>query len=919
MSETWNPEKNKDSFLPKKLEGYLDYHGVEGSSLKGGCGFYVKDNYTPIPRKDLEFKVTNTGSETENCWIELVNNAGPNVLVGVFYRHPSKDTEQFHENLKNTLKKINREKKKTIICGDFNLNLLNFEKDKQTNSFLSTMFQNNFQPCITEPTRITNANKPSLVDNIFINTFDDPSCGNILEHISYDHLPNFAIIDHEHKNKKHSIKKRDKRNFDKDKFLADLLDDGQLLAKLINEEDSESACVCFIKEFVKALDVHQPLRELSKKEKKILQKPWLTNGLLKSISKKRSLFKQFKDDKFKDKTSDIYQQYKTYNDMINKLKRKCMRDHYQNYFSENFRNSRKIWTGINTLLNRHKKQQNTIYLEDNGFISDPTKVANKFNDFFLNIADKLSAKIENKNTKPQDYLKNPNKSKFTLKETTPDEIVKITNQLDSKKSGDIYSISPEIVKLSNQIVADALAIIFNRCIREGHFPDALKMAKIIPVHKADSVLTVSNYRPISLLPIFSKIMERLIYNQFIEYIEKYNILSDLQFGFQKNKSTEHAISTIFTNITNALKNKQSSYCIFLDFAKAFDTVNHDILLQKLKYYGVQGITLKLFESYLSNRTQVVEVNGMLSEKGVIRHGVPQGSILGPLLFLLYINDISKSSDILKFFLFADDTTVFYSADPSDENTEEILNTELEKVAGWLAANKLSLNVKKSNFLHFHYGKDQKKPLNIKINNTQVEEKESTKYLGTFIDNKLSWKIQIQHIKTKLARGIGMISKIRYFVDEACLLKMFYSFVQSHINYNILNWSCTLKTNLAPIENKLKKAIRVISFAQTMYDHTDPLFKQHNILPFHKHVSFRKALFMWKLAHGYQPKVVSDLFTGNLHNQIKFVLPHPRNESAKSYFVYSSIKEWNAVPDTLKLTSTLSNFSLKYKTHLLESI
>ena len=154
------------------------------------------------------------------------------------------------------------------------------------------MFQNNFQPCITEPTRITNANKPTLVDNIFINTFDDPSCGNILEHISYDHLPNFVILDHEHKNKKHSVKKRDKRNFDKDKFLADLLDDGQLLAKLINEKDSESACVYFIKEFVKALDVHQPLREFSKKEKKILQKPWLTQWTARINKQKEILNKR---------------------------------------------------------------------------------------------------------------------------------------------------------------------------------------------------------------------------------------------------------------------------------------------------------------------------------------------------------------------------------------------------------------------------------------------------------------------------------------------------------------------------------------------------------------------------------------------------------------------------------------------------
>ena len=231
--------------------------------------------------------------------------------------------------------------------------------------------------------------------------------------------------------------------------------------------------------------------------------------------------------------------------------------------------------------------------------------------------------------------------------------------------------------------------------------------------------------------------------------------------------------------------KNPFFCIFLDFSKAFDTVNHQILIEKLKYYGVDGSTLALllssYLSYLTNRTQVVEVNGVESDVGIIKHGVPQGSILGPLLFLLYINDISNSSDILRFFLFADDTTVYYSADPSSDNTEHILNTELEKVSCWLAANKLSLNVKKSNFLHFKYGNSQIASPNIKIDNIAIEEKESTKYLGTFIDNKLNWKTQIQHVKAKLSRGSGMISKIRHYVDEACLLKMYHSFFQSHVN------------------------------------------------------------------------------------------------------------------------------------------
>ena len=918
LTETWHTKKSL-SFSPKRMEGYLEYYGREGSSLKGGCGFYVKDSFTPIPRHDLEFQITDPGCETETCWIELVNNSGPNILIGVFYRHPSRNNHNFAEKLKTTLKKINREKKKAIICGDFNLNLLNFDTDKQTNTFLSNMFQQNFQPCITEPTRITNSNKPSLVDNIFINTFDDPSCGNILEHISYDHLPNFIVLEHHHTNKKKTIKKRDKKNFDKDKFLADLLDNGNLLLNLINAKDSESACIYFLQKYVENLDIHQPMRDLSKKEKKLLEKPWLTQGLLKSISTKRKLFKQFKNDKFKDKKSNVYQKYKTHNDLVNKLKKVSMKMHYQNYFKNHFANSRKAWQGINTLLNRHRKPQNTIYLEDNGFISDPAKVANKFNDFFLNVAENLSSKIAKRNNKYQDYLNNPNKSRFCLKETIPDEVVKIIKNLDSKKSSDIYNISPETVKLSNQIVADSIAIIFNRCIKDGNFPDLLKLAKVIPIHKGDSVLAVANYRPISLLPIFSKIFERLIYDQFIEYIDENEILSSLQFGFQRNKSTEHAISSIISNITDASSNKKSSYCIFLDFAKAFDTVNHKILIEKLKYYGVTGSTLNLFESYLSNRTQVVEVNGKMSDEGIIKHGVPQGSILGPLLFLLYINDISNSSEILKFFLFADDTTVFYSADPSADNTETILNQELEKVSSWLAANKLSLNVKKSNFLHFHHGASHKKTLNIQINGTPVEEKQSTKYLGTFIDNKLNWKAQIQHIKAKLARGIGMISKIRYYVDESCLLKMYHSFFQSHINYNLLNWSCTHQSSLKPIETKMKKALRVISFSKTKYDHTSPLFKMHKILPFNDLVVLKKATLMWQIAHGYAPKIICSIFERNQHNHLRFILPRVENERQKLLLKYSSIKAWNTFTDTIKNSSTLSSFKEKCKSQLLANI
>ena len=408
-----------------------------------------------------------------------------------------------------------------------------------------------------------------------------------------------------------------------------------------------------------------------------------------------------------------------------------------------------------------------------------------------------------------------------------------------------------------------------------------------------------------------------MFNRLTEF-ENNKILSKNQFGFQKNKSTELAVTSIISHITKSYDNKESSYCIFLDFAKAFDTVNHDILLEKLKHYGIKNKAFLWFKSYLSNRTQFTQIGDKISDVGYIKHGVPQGSILGPLLFLLFINDITEASSILKFFLFADDTTVFYS-DKTNSSTEETINKELENVSNWLAANKLSLNVKKSIFMHFHHGRQRKNTLNIKINNTNIEEKSTAKYLGTLIDNKLTWKPHIQYIKTKLSRATGIISKIRYFSTDNVLLNLYYSFVQSHINYNLLNWSSADKTTLNPIRTCIKKIVRVIQF-ENKYEHTTPLFKKLNILPLDAQIKHKQGIFMWKLSHNLIPPPVSSLFSQLPHNPNKFNLQNPRIERGKRSFTYASVKNWNTeVPLHLKTLTSLKNFNVKYKEYLLSLI
>ena len=448
----------------------------------------------------------------------------------------------------------------------------------------------------------------------------------------------------------------------------------------------------------------------------------------------------------------------------------------------------------------------------------------------------------------------------------------------------------------------------------------MKLAKVIPIHKADSKYIVTNYRPISLLPIFSKIFEKLMYKRVMEFITKNNILIPSQFGFQKNKSTELAVNAIINNIINSFDIKETSYCIFLDFAKAFDTVNHDILIKKLEHYGIRGMPLNWFKSYLYQRQQSTEIEGTLSDIEYIKCGVPQGSVLGPLLFLLYINDIANSSSILKFFLFADDTTLFYSAKTSPY-LEKQLNVELKKVNNWLVSNKLSLNVGKSCFLNFSLVPPII-DIKIKIANKIIEQKKVTKYLGVLIDDKLLWKDHIQSINMKIRKGIGILYNLKEFVTQSTLKTLYYSFIQPYLDYNILNWSCAPSSNLDCLKVSTNKAVRTI-LSKNKREHAPPLFKELDILPLDDLIKLRRASFMWKVKNNLLPTTMTSWFqinnsiiTNRIHNEVTYILPQPRIEYAKRHITFSGPELWNSeIPNEPKKSTSSKAFKNKYKKYL----
>ena len=463
--------------------------------------------------------------------------------------------------------------------------------------------------------------------------------------------------------------------------------------------------------------------------------------------------------------------------------------------------------------------------------------------------------------------------------------------------------------------------IYNWSFSSGTVPNKLKIAQVIPIYKKGSTIDLSNYRPISLLSIFSKLLEILMYTRLINFFEKNDVLFHGQFGFRANHSTSQALILITDKIQKAIEEKLFSCGVFLDLRKAFVTVDHSILINKLQHYGIRGIANKWFNSYLDDRKQIVSVGTIKSDLNDIVCGVPQGSVLRPLLFLVYINDFNNSSDLLDFHLFADDSNLFY-AHKNLRSLEEHLNQQLINIHNWLCANKLSFNVDKSHFVIFHpVQKVVDYTINLSINNKDLVEKKSYKYLGVIIDSNLNWKEHVNELCKKISRGIGILLKLRNFVKIDILIKIYYSIIYPFLIYGIIIWGNTYKTNVKPLTELQKKAIRIITFSP-FRTHSSPLFKELNLLKFPDIVQFCTVLFMHQYHCDTLPIIFTDFFKEHKHNyntrlssKSTFALPKVRTNYGIFNIRYCGPKAWNSVDESLKLLSNKA-FKRQFKISLI---
>jgi hypothetical protein len=425
-------------------------------------------------------------------------------------------------------------------------------------------------------------------------------------------------------------------------------------------------------------------------------------------------------------------------------------------------------------------------------------------------------------------------------------------------------ISPKFIKQISDEIVSPLSHIANLSLEKGLFPSDMKISKIIPIYKNNDPTLVKNYRPISLLPAFSKIIERLVYNRLYKYISLHGILSPSQYGFQKNMSIEMAILEMQDRIIKALSNKLWCIGVFLDLSKAFDTLNHNILLSKLSYYGIRGTSLNWFHSYLENRSQFVSFIDKDSEYKKTICGVPQGSILGPLLFILYINDFSNISQDNQKILFADDTNILYTG-PDINSLIPHINSSLDNIYRWFSANKLSLNVEKTNYVVFHRFRQVIPNFShpILIDSRQIKRVNTVKFLGIYLDQNMNWKEHISVKSNQIAKVNGILCRLKHQLPHNILKTIYNSLVLPHINYAVTSWGNTANNELKRIKILQKKSIRILSNSKYI-SHTEPLFKKLRLLKVEDIFKLNCCKMYHKLTKGLTPSYFHTELETNSH-------------------------------------------------------
>lgn len=883
FAETWLNQSNNDLV---DLSGYSSCHNVRSTQQGGGVGLYVNDSITFSPIHGLN--IMKPAFESVFIQITKIPNSSLQPRVGVIYRPPNADLPSFMEHLHVVLGVLQNDLKVTYILGDFNINLLAYETHHHVRDFIDLMRSQSYFPLISEPTRKT-PSSATLIDNIFTNVINQNHKSGILYSDLSDHLPIWACNEYvlncnvNRLVKFRSFSDQNIARFHERLFITSWDD-------ILSLTDCQAAFTRFYNRLQDCFLTSFPLQ--IKKLFGYRNQPWVTNTLKKAINRKNKLYRRFLQ------RPTVFNEivYKVAKSQVTRDIKATKRAYYHEQLLRNKGKMKEMWKILKSVIGCKDKNTNCheVVIDDEP-ISEPNLVSNHFNDFFVEIGDKLASSIDPTDTSPLSYLGRPLAQSIFLTPVTSDELRNCVASLKNSSPGH-DGIRAEVLKKSLHLVAVPLLHILNLSFSTGVFPRELKLANVTPVFKTGDSRVIGNYRPISILSVFSKILEKVMYARLYDFLTEHDTLYCKQFGFRNGFSTEMALLSATNFITKSLDDKKHVVAVFLDMRKAFDTVNLDILLLKLFHLGIRGPAHKWFSEFLIGRKQRVVINGVSSGLRDMVCGVPQGSTLGPLLFLLYINDLPNALSDVTPIIFADDTSLFMGGTDVNAMVENF-NSQLSRVHVWLRANRLNLNLTKTHSMLFSLNSQiHSGPLHLTVDGALVERVSSTKYLGVLIDDHLTWALHINNISCKLSKSIGILNRVKHFLNRETMLMLYYAFIFPYLTYCFLVWGKAAYVHLQKLTVLQKRAVRVITMSHFMA-HTDPLYKELKIVHADDLYRYLCSIFIYKSLKSLFPRDFLAHFNpfspdSLSRNRINYICPFFRTSQGQKSLKFQSVKLYN---------------------------
>ena len=867
---------------------------AEQKQMHTGLVVYIHDSIRHFVkrRNDLE------SDTVEAIWLEIFQKKSASAYVCSLYRNPAYTSEWMNDFM-TMMDKI-PDNADIVLLGDFNFDLFG-----QQNSWLTVISMLGLSQLITDSTRVTSKTQ-TLIDHIYTNDPTKVINPTIIQSSLSDHYAIFctyhAKLPKLPKNGHDYIQYRSFKGFNETLFLHDIacLPFHQIYETL----DPDKALDLLHMLMIVVIDKHAPIR--TKRVKHSDLPPWITAELVFTM-KLRDIYKKNNDDINYKKTKNLV------SSMVDKAK-----ESYFNKLIEDKKDTATLWRAINTFT---KKSNNKA--------SASTSISPElFNQHFLSVSDRVLTpehiKASNDYVCPDNLVQfckeKVKDNNFNIPFLTVYEVGKLISSLGDKKSMGPENIPAFFLQLTLPYIVEPLTYIYNLCIESNTFPAALKVAKVIPLPKASDKSNPDNFRPISLLPLLSKPLERHIQKHLYDYLDKNSLLHINQSGFRPKHSCQTALISLCDSWLAAINKTQVVGTLFLDFRKAFDLVSHSILLQKLSLYLPSSPTVRFLQSFLENRFQFVEVNKITSSKVIVKTGVPQGSVLGPLLFLIYINDLplNLSSDLTST-LFADDASIHTAS----ENISDLnlgLQEGLDNVNDWCLKNSMSIHPDKTKCMIITTRqKHQRAPLllSLSLGSQNIHQVSEHKVLGLTLDSELNWHSHLNSLAKRLSRNVYLLSRLKRYATKEALKLFFEAHINSFVNYVSTVWDSCSGEYMKRINSIHRRAIKLLLPDQRIS--TDEKFKALNILPLEKQLFFNKATITHKIYHNKAPPYLSPLFNKapTRYGSSKLILPLPRIDLFKSSISYSGSLIWNMLPNYLQLIRSTPKFKKLLRIYLLD--